>query len=131
MLPSDRFVPGLISFLLAHLCYIAAFLSGAVLRPSPWRMLPFLLYGAGVYSALSPRLKGLKYPVVIYMLAILAMAWLACERWSGAGSRSASLPFAGVLLFVASDTTLAVARFRDGSTARRRLSSAPTTRGSG
>lgn len=121
MLPSDRFVPGLVSFLVAHLCYIAAFLSGVTLIPSPWRMLPFLLYGVAVYSALSPHLKGLKYPVVAYMLAILLMAWLACERRVSAGGRSASLAFAGALLFVASDTALAVARFRGRFAASRAL----------
>ena len=43
MLPRDRFIPGLISFLIAHICYSIAFLSGVTPSLSRLAWLPYLL----------------------------------------------------------------------------------------
>jgi uncharacterized membrane protein YhhN len=111
ILPTDRFTAGLAAFLIAQLCYGAAFVS-QIRALTWWRLIPLLAYGAVVYALLAPSLGKLKLPVGIYVVAILSMAWLAWERWSQAGSRGALLAFAGALLFVASDTVLAFNRFR-------------------
>jgi uncharacterized membrane protein YhhN len=110
MLPRDRFVAGLVSFLVAHLFYSAAFASRASTLP----LVPaFLLgaFGAVLLWCLWPRLGRLRVPVTVYSLVLLAMAWLAVAQWvSGDGMRG-GLAAAGGLLFVASDSMLALERF--------------------
>ena len=59
MLPSDRFVDGLVSFLIAHLFYIAAFTAGAGFAFS-WRLLPCAIYGIVIFSVLAPHLGKMK-----------------------------------------------------------------------
>lgn len=113
MLPSDQFIPGLLSFLVAHLFYIAAFTSGTPQLSSLWYALPFLVYGGVMLWVLFPHLGPMKLPVMIYMLVILVMAWQALCRWREMPqAEGAALAFFGALLFTASDSTLALNRFR-------------------
>jgi len=113
MLPRERFVAGLVCFLFAHLCYIAAFTVGDGARAlSAWGAAALVLYGAFVLRLLWPRLGRLKAPVVVYVAAILLMAWQALNRWLAAGEAGGALALAGALLFVASDSALAWNRFR-------------------
>jgi uncharacterized membrane protein YhhN len=113
MLPSDRFVPGLISFLIAHLFYIAAFTYGRRIRPALSFLIPFVLYGIFIYLILSPYLGDMKLPVAVYIVVILVMAWRAWERWSFTGEKAAMLAFIGAVLFIISDSILAINRFRE------------------
>lgn len=113
MLPRDRFVAGLLSFLFAHLFYAAAFARGGW-RPSVRACVPLLIYGASMLALLWPRLGRLRAPVVAYVLVILLMAWAALCRWLAAGSDGGALAAAGALLFVASDSALAWNRFGGG-----------------
>ncbi len=53
-------------------------------------------------------------PVVVYMVVILVMAWQAWERWHQTGQSAALLAFLGAVLFLISDSALAVNRFRGG-----------------
>ncbi len=82
MLPQDRFIPGLVSFLLAHLAYVAAFVLAA---DRPWSgtsvlpLIPLLAYGFAVVAILRPHLGTLMVPVLAYMIVILLMAWRAIE----------------------------------------------------
>ena len=112
MLPRDRFVAGLVSFLFAHLCYTAAFASGAW-RPNVRAAAPLAAYGALMVWLLWPGLGRLKAAVLAYVAVILLMAWAALCRWLGpeAGGGAAAAA-AGALLFVASDSALAWGRFR-------------------
>ena len=111
MLPSDRFVLGLVSFLIAHLVYIAAFtIDGA--RPSYLTALPLLLYGGIMLRLLFPHLGRMRVPVLIYMLVILLMVWQAMNRWIDTSLTGSALAFAGACLFAASDSALALNRFR-------------------
>ena len=112
MLPRDRFIQGLLSFLCAHLCYIAAFgFDGGRATPL-WSALPFLLYAALMLRLLWPTLRKMKVPVVVYTLAISVMAWLALTRWLASADAGRLLALVGALLFVASDSFLAVNRFK-------------------
>ena len=113
MLPRDRFVAGLVSFLLAHVFYIAAFTLDGV-HLSGWALTPLLLYGAWMLRLLWPRLGRLKAPVVVYMAVILLMALQAASRWLAVGGRSGAAACAGAVLFVASDSALAWNRFMGG-----------------
>ncbi|HSH03289.1 MAG TPA: lysoplasmalogenase [Anaerolineae bacterium] len=126
MLKNDYFIHGLVSFLIAHLFYIAAFTSAAALPPSPttiFILIPLLIYAAYIFSQLWPHLKpDLQIPVIIYMWAILFMAWQAGNAWL-APTFTINLPltnfypsqlsaFVGALFFVISDSALALNRFR-------------------
>lgn len=112
MLPKDRFAFGLASFLVGHLLYIAAFTSVEGFRISVLCLAPFLLAAGVVYAMLLPHLGRLWLPVLFYMLAIMAMAWQAAERWELTGDASSLLAMAGALLFLVSDWALAFNRFR-------------------
>jgi uncharacterized membrane protein YhhN len=111
MLPSDRFVAGLVAFLVAHLFYILAFMS-EINTLIWWPLIPLVIYGIVIYVILAPYLGKLKPPVLIYIIFILIMAWLAWERWSQTSQSGALLAYVGALLFVISDTILAINRFR-------------------
>ena len=112
MLPRDRFVAGLASFLVAHLCYVAAFASDGEITLSAWAGAALALYGASMLRLLWPRLGGLKWPVAVYVLVILLMAWAAASRFLLAAPAGGGLAAAGALLFVLSDTLLAWNRFK-------------------
>src|SRR2546423_6082525 len=102
MLPRERFVAGLVCFLLAHLCYIAAFTTDGARTPSVWGAVILVLYGALMLRVLSPHLGKLKAPVSVYVAAILLMAWQALNRWTATGDAGGALAFAGSLAVVGS-----------------------------
>lgn len=105
-----RFLPGLGAFLCAHLCYIAAFVSEER-RLRAWRALPFAAYGLGVFRLLAPGLDGMAAPVAVYAVAICGMMWRAAARL-GDGRAGAGLALLGAICFAASDTLIALDRFR-------------------
>lgn len=109
MLPRDRFVAALVSFLLAHLCYIGAFGFGVSAR-TPLIAGALLLYGIVLLRVLWRGLGRLRVPVIVYAAVLLAMAWQAWE-WSVTGEPGRIAAAAGATLFVISDSALAVDRF--------------------
>ncbi len=115
MLPRDRFVYGLASFLAAHISYIVAFREGMTARGLMWIVLILTLIGVMILRYLWQGLpKGLRPAVIVYVAAILMMAALAVSRALPAVGLSPGPLWAGIgaLLFVASDATLAINRFR-------------------
>ena len=62
MLPSDRFIAGLVSFLIAHIFYILAFTSETSFRFSLLSLLPFAIYGAVIFTILAPHTGKMKLP---------------------------------------------------------------------
>jgi uncharacterized membrane protein YhhN len=112
MLPSDRFVSALISFLIAHLLYIFAFSTVGGFYASIWSLLPFLLFGVSFMILMWPDLGSMKIPALIYALAIVIMAWQAFGNWHLTGQLPAFLAFIGALLFVISDSVLTLNRFK-------------------
>jgi uncharacterized membrane protein YhhN len=112
MLPSDRFAAGLASFLLAHLCYIAAFTAQAGFQLALWALLPLLVAVWLVYRRLSPGLGSLRIPVMVYIGVIVLMVWQALGRCAVVPGIGPPLAAAGALLFATSDSALALARFR-------------------
>jgi len=113
MLPRDRFVAGLASFLIAHLCYIGAFSIGVPFGAVPLLWLPFFAAGGLVVALVWPGLKPvLRAPVAVYVVVIAAMAGQATGRWYVSGSMVALAAAVGAGLFVISDAVLAIDRFR-------------------
>jgi uncharacterized membrane protein YhhN len=110
MLPRDRFVAGLVAFLFAHLLYIGAFTFDGV-RVTGWILVPLAAYAVVLLRILLPHVAArLKAPVVVYAVVLLGMAWTAAER-GAAGMPGGAWAAAGALLFVASDSALAINRF--------------------
>lgn len=112
MLPVDAFVPGLASFLLAHLAYLLA-----LRQRDRWfaAVSPFALYAlvAGlVLSRLWPGLPdALRVPVIVYVVVLAAMAAQAMAVWwRHRDAASASAAWGGAC-FVLSDALLAWDRF--------------------
>lgn len=112
MLPRDRFLYGLVSFAVAHIFYIAAFAHESGWAISVWSAIPLLLYGALMLKVLSKHLGKLRVPVIIYMLVILMMGCLAVSRWIVTAEAGSALAASGALFFIASDSLLAVDRFK-------------------
>lgn len=112
MLPRERFVAGLASFLVAHLWYIGAFTRDGGFSRHSSTALPLVALGVILMSLLWPFLGALRLPVTAYMLVILAMAWQALERSRQDTHDGAWWAAVGAVLFVASDATLGLARFR-------------------
>lgn len=111
MLPSDQFIPGLISFLIAHLLYISAFVQANDSYLTIWLLLPIGALGIVLLKVLLPHTGKTTVPVIIYTTVILAMLWQALERWSVLSSQSAIAAVLGAALFVISDYILAYNRF--------------------
>lgn len=105
------FTAGLGSFLLAHVGFIVAFLKGVTLAlPPAWTLLP-LLYGLGLCAWLLPRAGSLRIPVALYCLVLLGMTLTAALRLQALGGQPALLAVSGALLFVVSDSSLALRKF--------------------
>jgi uncharacterized membrane protein YhhN len=111
MLPKDRFVPGLLSFLVAHLLYITAFSAPAGLLAEPWLALPFLLGAGALLLILLPKTGQLAIPVVVYSTALALMGWQAASRWQHLQDDASFCAMIGAILFLVSDAVLALNRF--------------------
>lgn len=125
MLPMDMFIPGLVSFLIAHLFYIAAFGAGFWRHSTWWTFLPFAGYAVVVLGLLGPHLGAMLLPVTVYLVVIMTMAWRAWERWLQTRQKTALLAFIGAILFVTSDSVLAFDKFRAPFEAARLLTLVP------
>ena len=111
--PRDWFLFGLIAFLMAHLCYVAAFI-GVEKRLRLDRLAPVLVWMVGFYLFLLPGLGGMAIPVAVYAVAIGTMLWRSLSLapdWTSILRSPAAL---GALSFGLSDSSLAIARFHGG-----------------
>ncbi len=102
------FMAGIGGFLVAQVLYIVAF--GRLVRASnpprpPVWALVYVLYGVGLMVWLGPDLGEYRLPVAIYAAAICTMGIVA----SGVNRFTAL----GAAMFVASDSMIAVGKFRD------------------
>lgn len=106
------FIPGLVAFLCAHLCYIRLFCLDAPWLPRRTPLLVCGLLAVGVYSYLWHHLPAeLRLPVAAYVLVIALMAAQAIGRASLLRTTGSRCVAAGAALFMLSDTLLAIDRF--------------------
>ncbi|MCG2591382.1 lysoplasmalogenase family protein [Ramlibacter sp. XY19] len=109
---SGYFIPGLASFLLAHLCYLALFRQGVQWFPSGSALAGTLAAGAAMYAFLYPTLDPvLKVAVALYTLVIALMAAQAIGRAVAVRDAASTAVAAGALFFMASDSLLAINKF--------------------
>jgi alkylglycerol monooxygenase len=111
MLRKKKFTEGLTCFLVAHGLYIAAFLSTMRPRIDPWTILPLFLYAVVMMQVLFPHLGKLKAPVGLYIVIITTMAGLGLDRFILMGGTPALYAGIAAVLFVVSDSVLAVDLF--------------------
>jgi uncharacterized membrane protein YhhN len=111
MLPG-LFIPGLVAFLLAHLCYLALFRQGVRWFASRTALASTLGAAAGMYAALFPFLGPvLKVAVAAYALVIALMAAQAIGRATLLRDPAATAVAIGAVFFMLSDGLLAINRF--------------------
>lgn len=103
------FIPGLVSFLLAHVSYI--FLFRNEYRFSFIAILLFVWVTSGFLVFLYPRIPGdLRIPVVVYCTVITLMGIYAASR-NTPSKASYRYILAGAVLFIISDSLIAVNKF--------------------
>lgn len=116
MLPASvfrqGFICGLLSFLLAHICFLRALLSDNRFAGKPLAFASIAALGIINLAILWPGLPGaLQIPVVAYVCLLLCMTAQAISRGLQLGSMSGRLALIGGLCFMLSDTLLAYNRF--------------------
>ncbi len=109
--PTTGFLPGLVSFLLAHLAYLMAFTRPQ--RFGAWwpAFAAYAVVAGMVLWRLWPGLPGaLQAPVLAYVICLASMAAQATVLWRRGEPRGAVLAIGGAL-FVMSDALLATDKF--------------------
>jgi len=111
------FISGLVSFLVAHLLYIRAYrltslpITQGIFRKSWWLLIPFVVFEIALLYLLSPNLKDLAIPVSVYATVLLLMAVYALNRYGVVPEISFRAVFIGALVFVVSDSLIAINKF--------------------
>jgi alkylglycerol monooxygenase len=106
------FIPGLVSFLVTHLCYIALFRDRMAWFPSRRALVTTLAVGAAMYAFLYNGLNPvLKIAVAAYVIVIALMAAQAIGRATLMRNRSSLYVAVGAGLFMLSDSLFATNKF--------------------
>jgi uncharacterized membrane protein YhhN len=121
MIPFNQeifFLLGLGSFLVAHILYAVCFANvtfktnEALLPKKFWVLVPLLAYFILLLYSFFSNVPGeMKGPVAVYSLAIATMVVFAVNRYGRVNEKSFALAFAGALLFMFSDSIIALNKF--------------------
>jgi uncharacterized membrane protein YhhN len=116
----NLFLPGLISFLIAHICYILAFRKITITpiqKNITWAPIAVALFGFGLIAGLerfgNEAFDEMKVPVIIYATVIMMMVIAAVFRYSRVNIYSFKWVMLGAILFLISDSMIAVGKFSD------------------
>jgi alkylglycerol monooxygenase len=107
------FIPGLVSFLVAHLFYVALFKSGQAWFPHRGALVTTLGVGTAMFAFLwlGGLPPALRVPVAAYVLVIALMAAQAIGRATVLRDAPSLLVAMGAGFFMLSDSLLATNRF--------------------
>jgi uncharacterized membrane protein YhhN len=108
------FIFGLVTFLIAHIFYILFYenvIRREGLRKNYWWFLPVIIYYIALIYILSPNLGDMKLPVRIYGIVISYMLIQALQTGRIKDLGAATLMIAGAILFITSDSILAINKF--------------------
>ena len=112
------FMLGLVAFLITHILYILAFKKSvssselpSYVKKNPMAAAPFVLLGGVLFFMLYPELDELLIPVFIYTSVIVTMVIFALNRMGRVSDLSFKLIYYGALVFMLSDSLLAVNKF--------------------
>jgi len=111
------FIFGLFAFLIGHFLYMSAFYLDYKVNKTVYKehtknaILGYgffcIIFSVGLWS----HLGNMKAPVIIYAIVISIMGIMAVNRYGRVNTLSYKLTFYGSLLFVLSDSILAIDRF--------------------
>jgi uncharacterized membrane protein YhhN len=109
------FILGLSCFLIAQVMYLIAFFStkgeNVLFFKKIYLIIPVILYGLILLYILNNHLGDMKIPVIIYAVVILTMFTAALNRQYKVKRQSYILVLAGAILFVLSDSMIAINKF--------------------
>jgi uncharacterized membrane protein YhhN len=109
------FMTGLAFFLLAQALYFTVFIltpgNGYSFRKMALLYLPVFIYGGVLLIFLYNDLGAMRIPVIAYSVVILAMLAGAISRIGKVGTVSFFLVLSGAVLFVVSDSMIAINKF--------------------
>lgn len=117
------FLVGLVGFLITHILYAVAFAdvsnkkNKALLSKKFWVIVPLAIYMLALLSLIVPGITGNEktqaflIPVLVYTAAISTMVVFAINRYGRVNDRSFALVFGGALLFMFSDSIIAINKF--------------------
>jgi uncharacterized membrane protein YhhN len=109
------FIPGLACFLIAQIMYLTAFQmtpgKNIILGRRFYLLIPVVLYGTGLICILYNDLGAMRIPVILYAVVILSMLGAAINRLGKVDKSSYYLVLAGAILFLISDSAIAVNKF--------------------
>ena len=111
---SNFFIFGLVAFLIAHIFYILFYenvIRKEGLSKNYWWFLPVIIYYIALIYILSPNLGDMKLPVRIYGIVISYMLIKALQTGGIKNFGAATLMIAGAVLFITSDSILAINKF--------------------
>ncbi len=117
------FLLGLVGFLITHILYTLAFTdvsnkkAEALLPKKFWMVVPLVIYMVALLSVLVPGITAKEttrpflIPVLVYSAAIATMVAFAINRYRRVAEVSFTLVFGGALLFMFSDSIIAINKF--------------------
>ena len=109
----EKFLVGMICFLLTHLCYIWAIYSYGGFHTS-YRLIPILCIWIYFIITVKPILSHkLKPPVIVYSFLLACLIWQSCELVFITFNPSILLFFAGIIMFATSDWILIVNKYHN------------------
>lgn len=117
------FLVGLVGFLITHILYAVSFAdvtnrkTEALLPKKFWVIIPLVIYMIALLSMLVPGITGNEktqpflVPVLVYSTAIATMTMFSINRYKRVNDASFALVFGGALLFMFSDSIIAINKF--------------------
>ncbi|MCS6818540.1 MAG: lysoplasmalogenase, partial [Chitinophagales bacterium] len=111
------FFAGLGAFLITHVLYINCYIkmmgkNEGFLKRFPLYASPLLIYFVALMFLVFPKLQGvLRFPVAVYSITILLMVLCAMNLFSLVSKKIFFNIFSGALLFMISDSLIALDKF--------------------
>lgn len=106
------FVQGLVAFLIGHLLFARSFISLGGFHRHWSSFLLFAGVGTALFLWLKPELGAMMLPVALYVAVICFMAWQGVGLYMRRRGKAFGWIALGVLLFMLSDTLIAIAKFK-------------------
>ncbi|MDG2194204.1 MAG: lysoplasmalogenase [Polaribacter sp.] len=115
---ANFFMYGLGSFLLAHIMYIkitAGFLKTTSKSSMLFVSFPFVIFLAGLLLLIKDNLGDMLFPVIVYGITISTFGAVALLNYIGEKSTENLWLFLGAIIFIASDSMIAINRFYESN----------------
>ncbi len=113
---STAFLIGMLCFAAMQGLYIAAYAALGAVRTALRIPIAIVLVAAvaGVVASIAPHAGTFAAPLAVYSLLLAAMVWFALRLYGNVDARAGWAIAIGALIFMASDMTLAFAKFYPG-----------------